>query len=56
VVIAVDASTWGFGAILTIDGVVCKFLYDIPAGPEIELLQIQVGESSSQQSMESLAA
>ena len=45
VVITWDASPWGFGATLTIDGIVCEFLYDVPAGPEIELLQIQVGES-----------
>lgn len=55
VVITWDASPWGFGAILTIDGVIVQFLYEVPCQVDIELLHLKVGDSASQQTMESLA-
>lgn len=54
VLITWDASPWGFGATLHLEGRLVEFLEDTPSSFEIDLLQIQIGSSKAQQTMESL--
>ncbi len=54
VLITWDASRWGFGATLHLEGRLVEFLEDAPSAYEIDLLQIQIGSSKAQQTMESL--
>jgi hypothetical protein len=50
-----DASPWGLGGYLVEDGKICAF-FASPIGPfEANLLQIQIAESSAQQTVEALA-
>ena len=50
-----DASPVGFGGILLIDDKIIEYFADVPQSFEIELLQLQIGNSESQQILESLA-
>ena len=50
-----DASPFGFGAVLIVNGNILEYLFDTPQTFETELLSLQVGNSESQQAMESLA-
>jgi len=50
-----DASPFGFGAVLIVNGNILEYLFDTPQTSETELLSLQVGNSESQQAMESLA-
>lgn len=49
-----DASPWGFGGTLHINGVIVEYLYGVPTEYEIKLLELEIGEAKSQQTMEAL--
>ena len=49
-----DASPYGFGAFLVIDDVIVEYFHDVPHAFEVELLNLQVGDSESQQALECL--
>lgn len=49
-----DASPWGFGGTLHINGTMVEYLYGIPTEYEIKLLELEIGEAKSQQTMEAL--
>lgn len=53
-VITWDASPWGFGTTLAVDGKVQEYIYGKPSDFEEELLTIQIGSSEAQQAMECL--
>eukprot|EP00435_Cladocopium_sp_Y103_P040827 s1627_g11.t1 len=50
-----DASPYGLGAVLILNGVIREYLFDVAQPFEMELLGITVGSSESQQAMEALA-
>ena len=54
VVITWDASPWGFGGTLQIDGRIHEYFMDEPAEFETNLLSLVPGSSASQQTMECL--
>ena len=54
IIITWDASPWGFGAVLHMDGEIHEYFYDQPCEMDLQVLQVKVGESSSQQAFESL--
>ena len=49
-----DASPWGFGGTLHINGIMVEYLYGVPTEYEIKLLELEIGEAKSQQTMEAL--
>ena len=49
-----DASPWGFGATLTVGGKLVEYVFGAPTDFEVELLQLKLGSSESQQTMECL--
>ena len=50
-----DASPFGLGAVLILNGVIKEYLHDISQPFETDLLDISIGSSESQQTMEALA-
>ena len=54
VIITWDASPWGFGGTLHINGVLVEYLCGTPTDFEIKLLELEIGEAKSQQTMEAL--
>ena len=55
VVIIWDASPFGIGAVLCINGAIVEYLHDTPSSFESDLLRLVRGDSESQQVMECLA-
>ena len=54
VTITWDASPWGMGGTLHVNGELVAFYADVPHTFEVELLQIEIGLSSAQQILECL--
>ena len=53
VIITWDASAWGFGAVLHIDGKI-EYFHDRPTTHDLDILDVKIGEASSQQAFECL--
>ena len=54
IIITWDASPWGFGAVLHVDGQIVDYFHDKPTEQDLKILDVTVGESSSQQAFECL--
>ena len=51
-----DASPWGVGAVLTVNGVPKEYFFDEVSSDDRRILRVTVGDAASQQVLESLTA